>query len=68
MSTISTIQNTNYIQITILQKKLSTRITCPTEVVSSYVLLTWDAFHSKGVFLYCYRPPEHSVVLVRRVL
>ena len=47
---------------------ISTRITCPTEEVSSYVLLSWDVFHSKGVFLYRYCPPEHSVVLVRRIL
>ena len=47
---------------------ISTRITCPAKEVSSYVLLSWDVFHSKGVFLYCYRPPEYSVLLVRRVL
>ena len=33
-----------------------------------YILPPWDVFHSKGVLLYCYGPPEHSVVLVRRVL
>ena len=36
-----------------------TRITFPTEEVSSYVLLSWDVFHSKGVFLYLNSPPEH---------
>ena len=76
MSTISTIQNTNYQKyklytnyyITKEITNISTRVTCPAEEVSSYVLLSWDVFHSKGAFLYPYRPPEHSVVLVQRVL
>ena len=47
---------------------ISTRITCPTEEVSSYVLLPWNVLHPKGVFLDCHCPPKHSVVLVRRFL
>ena len=75
MSTISTIhntnyQNTNYIQIITNQEKLptSTRVTRPAEEVSSNILPPWDVFHCKGVLLYRYGPPEHSVVLVLRVL
>ena len=75
MSTISTIQNTNYqntnyIQIITNQEitNISTRVSCPAEEVSSNILPPWDDFHSKGVLLYRYGPPEHSVVLVRRVL
>ena len=75
MSTISTIQNTNYqntnyIQIITNQEitNISTRVSCPAEEVSSNILPPWDVFHSKGVLLYRYGPPEHSVVLVRRVL
>ena len=56
--------HTNY-YVTKEITNISTRITCPTEEVSSYVLLSWDVFHSKGVFLSRYRPPEHSVVLVQ---
>ena len=60
-------QNTKDYQ---LHKNISTltRITCPTEEVSSYVLLPWDVFHSKGVFLDCYCTPKHSVVLVHCIL
>ena len=47
---------------------ISTRVSCPAEEVSSNILPPWDVFHSKGVLLYRYGPPEHSVVLVRRVL
>ena len=75
MSTISTIQNTNYqntnyIQIITNQEitNISTRVSCPAEEVSSNILPPWDVFHSKGVLLYRYGPPEHSVVLVRHVL
>ena len=75
MSTISTIQNTNYqntnyIQIITNQEitNISTRVSCPAEEVSSNILPPWDVFHSKGVLLYRYGPPEHSVVLVRCVL
>ena len=71
MSTIQNTnhQNTNYIQIITKEiTNISTQVTCPTEEVSSYVLLSWDVFHSKGVFLYSYRLPEHSVILARRVL
>ena len=75
MSTISTIQNTNYqntnyIQIITNQEitNISTRVSCPAEEVSSNILPPWDVFHSKGVLLYRYGPPENSVVLVRRVL
>ena len=71
MSTISTIQNTNYqntnyIQIITNQEiiNISTRVSCPAEEVSSNILPPWDVFHSKGVLLYRYGPPEHSVVLV----
>ena len=62
MSTISTIQNTNhqntnYIQIITKETtNISTRKTCPDEEVSSYVLLSWDVFHSKGVLLHRYGP------------
>ena len=76
MSTISTIHK---IQITKIQTisnyyksrkitNISTRVTRPAEEVSSNILPPWDVFHSKGVLLYRYGPPEHSVVLVRRVL
>ena len=78
MSTISTIHK---IQITKMQTiykllyykpkeitNISTRVTRPAEEVSSNILPPWDVFHSKGVLLYRYGPPEHSVVLVRRVL
>ena len=71
MSTIQNTnhQNTNYIQIITKEiTNISTQVTCPTEEVSSYVLLSWDVFHSKRVFLYRYGPPEHSVVLVRCIL
>ena len=69
MSTISI-----KIQITKIQTiykeitNISTRVSCPAEEVSSNILPPWDVFHSKGVLLYRYGPPEHSVVLVRRVL
>ena len=38
---------------------ISTRVTCPAEEVSSNILPPWDVFHSKGVLLYRYGPPEH---------
>ena len=65
--------NTNYHitkEITKIHDNISalTRITCPTEEIRSHVLLPWDVFHSKGVFLDCYCPPKHLVVLVYRVL
>ena len=60
---MSTIYHTKYklLKYKLFSKEItniSTRVTCPTEEVSSYILLTWDVFHSKGVFLYRYRPPE----------
>ena len=67
MSTIQNTnhQNTNYIQIITKEiTNISTRVTCPAQEVSSYVLLPWNVFHSKGIFLYRYSPPEHSVILV----
>ena len=76
MSTISTIHNTklpryklytNYYKSRKITN-ISTRVTRPAEEVSSNILPPWDVFHSKEVLLYRYGPPEHSVVLVRRVL
>ena len=52
---MSTIQNTNhqktnYIQIITKEiTNISTGVTCPTEEVSSYVLLSWDVFHSRTI-------------------
>ena len=72
MSTIQNTnhQNTNYTDYYVTGEitNISTRVTCPTEEVSSKVLPSWDVFHSKGVFLYRYGPPEHLVVLVQCVL
>ena len=72
MSTMSIILSTNYQNTNYIQNKeitnISTRVTRPAEEVSSNILPPWDVFHSKGVLLYRYGPPEHSVVLVRRVL
>ena len=57
-------------EITKLYENISTliRITCPAEEVSSHLLLPWDVFHSKGVFLDRYCPPKYSVHLVRHAL
>ena len=66
------IKTNNHItnEITKIHENMSTltRITCPTEEIHSHFLLPLDVFHSKGVFLDCYCPPKHSVVLVHRVL
>ena len=76
MSTISTIHKIQITKIQTIYKLLQikknyqhiTRVTRPAEEVSSNILPPWDVFHSKGVLLYRYGPPEHSVVLVRRIL
>ena len=64
---IYTIHNTYHLQKKLPNYKRTstlTRITCPTQEICFHILLPQDVFHSKGVFVDCYCPPKHPVILV----
>ena len=45
-----------------------TRISSLAPEILSSVRLTVDIFYMERVFLYCYGPTEHTVILVRSIL